>query len=855
MISKSLKNQRSASAASSNHARRLLRLEALEPRILLSITSEEQLFVYLLNRARSNPQTYETEAELSVSLAGVDPQPPLAVNDLLFDSAEFHSEEMAANNYFGHQSEVTGDWPNKMALDAGYNLPFGPDSNQIESIAAGIGNVAPDTAAKVLKLFIEDIGVPGAGHRRHLLAMDAFWQQHREIGAGYAVTDSARFSDYWTVHTAYVNPADLFLTGVIFNDLNSNQMFDRHEGISGVTISTDQGPSTVTNAAGGWSLPVTPGAYVVMASGDDFTDISSSAVVVDDANIEIDFISSEPAGIVNFGLNDVSGLPEVSITADDPSAAEKQTDIGTFTLTRTGATDTPLTVNYLIRGTAQNGSDYNTLATSAVIPMGASSTAITVTPIDDDDIEGRETVTLTLLADIEYQFGAATAATVNIDDDEGIIVTLGDGIASTVTFSDPDQTAAAVKLKSGVGSIVFLGESLASRQVGAKIVVAGGVGASIDQITLDNTSPSTSLSFKATGGAEGLIEVNNITINGSARNIKAKKVNLTGDLTVTGGLQTLRLNDVADQRQITIGGPDLPASTLSAKFNNVTDLTFNSDTPLKSLTVNNWQDNDPNPDTITGPWLKKLIARQNFAADLTLTDDSAPKTLGNVKVKGSITGGTWNIDGSGGKISAFDIDDDWSAVFTGNLAGLSTKSDAAGHINALSIKAISVKGNYTDAVVNLTQPLDPDNPKLKTLGKLIVKGTMENVEIRSLGHIGKVASGRILDSNIYAGVDGSVTGLPASDTQFNAQASIAAVKIKGIKTENIWLRAANIAAYNLGPVSVGYAQTDNDGVEFGIAAHLFQSITYKDDNLTIKARNLDDILAFSNFDDLVIRIL
>ena len=51
------------------------------------------------------------------------PRPPLAANDQLFDSAGFHAEEMATYDYFGHQSEVTGDWPNQMARDAGYPLP------------------------------------------------------------------------------------------------------------------------------------------------------------------------------------------------------------------------------------------------------------------------------------------------------------------------------------------------------------------------------------------------------------------------------------------------------------------------------------------------------------------------------------------------------------------------------------------------------------------------------------------------------------------------------------------------------------------------------------------------------------
>src|SRR5215471_2731898 len=98
-------------------------LERLEEREVLSVAPEEQLFVYLLNRARHDPVAYQQENSLPVDLGSVSPRPPLAVNDLLFNSSEFKAEEMATNNYFSHQSQVTGIWPNKLVRDNGYNLP------------------------------------------------------------------------------------------------------------------------------------------------------------------------------------------------------------------------------------------------------------------------------------------------------------------------------------------------------------------------------------------------------------------------------------------------------------------------------------------------------------------------------------------------------------------------------------------------------------------------------------------------------------------------------------------------------------------------------------------------------------
>ena len=85
-----------------------LSVESLEDRLLLSVLPEEQLFVYLLNRARNDPVAYQQEQNLSVDLSYVTPRAPLAVNDKLFASSSFHANEMATYNYFGHQSQVTG---------------------------------------------------------------------------------------------------------------------------------------------------------------------------------------------------------------------------------------------------------------------------------------------------------------------------------------------------------------------------------------------------------------------------------------------------------------------------------------------------------------------------------------------------------------------------------------------------------------------------------------------------------------------------------------------------------------------------------------------------------------------------
>jgi hypothetical protein len=105
--------------------------------------------------------------------------------------------------------------------------------------------------------------------------------------------------------------------------------------------------------------------------------------------------------------------PVVTIAATDTAAAEPA-DPGVFIVTRTGSATASLDVFYTVTGTATNGSDYTALAGSVTIPVGQSSAAIVVGPIDDTDAEGEETVIVTLVDATGYSVGTDDDATVTI---------------------------------------------------------------------------------------------------------------------------------------------------------------------------------------------------------------------------------------------------------------------------------------------------------------------------------------------------------------------------------------------------------------------------------------------------------
>ncbi len=118
-----------------------------------------------------------------------------------------------------------------------------------------------------------------------------------------------------------------------------------------------------------------------------------------------------------------SGLPTVSITAVDGSAAGNKP--GVFTFTRTGNTTGALSVAYSLAGTAARGTDY-TVASAApaigevinvstvTIPAGASSANLSISPLLSNDLTEPRTVVATVAPSANYEVTAPGTATVVI---------------------------------------------------------------------------------------------------------------------------------------------------------------------------------------------------------------------------------------------------------------------------------------------------------------------------------------------------------------------------------------------------------------------------------------------------------
>jgi hypothetical protein len=289
------------------------------------LTQQELHFLYEVNRARHDPPGWAVEQGLGsrtggdgqpTTLVGVEPRPPLAMNELLVDSAGSKAEEMAAANYFDHHSPVGPGFlfPNELVRSFGYLLPasipfpggggfysFPDDFNSLESIACGYGPGTQNLSLAIhaLTLLIVDEGASTLGHRAHLLATNDLNSLFTEAGAGYGINGLADCHNYWAFHTGVTDPSGQFLTGVVFDDGDGDDLFDPGEGLAGVTVNVGA-EQTTTNDAGGWSLAVVDGAHAVSCGGGGFAGTGSASVSVAGANRQVDCVSGFGGLYVDF---------------------------------------------------------------------------------------------------------------------------------------------------------------------------------------------------------------------------------------------------------------------------------------------------------------------------------------------------------------------------------------------------------------------------------------------------------------------------------------------------------------------------------------------------------------------------
>ena len=288
--------------------------DALEPRTLLSavtIDAAEQYFVELINRTRQNPAAEATRLGIDLNadidlLSGdtltAEARQILASNQILSVTADLHTGDMLANNYFAHIG-LDLSTPSQRAQREGYDGVVG------ENLAwfGTTGTVATGQAAvDALHLQLWD----SVSHRRGMLEDDI---RTREVGIGLqfgtytTAGNDGVIRDYNAAMVTELfgktNAGRIYITGVAYEDAASgagdDDFYSIGEGLSGGVViardtTTGQEYTGELNSAGGYNVLVPDDAtYEVRLVDDGDVYTHSELVAIDAWNAKVDFDLSE----------------------------------------------------------------------------------------------------------------------------------------------------------------------------------------------------------------------------------------------------------------------------------------------------------------------------------------------------------------------------------------------------------------------------------------------------------------------------------------------------------------------------------------------------------------------------------
>jgi len=271
-------------------------------------TDQEQMMLELVNRARSDPPaecgrmiasddehiqqalaTFNVDiVQLQADFAGYVRQPPLAFNPQLITSARLHSVDMAANDFQEHIGSDGSTLAVRLTR-AGYDYTLGGENVFAYAFSLWYAQGA----------FLIDWGVPDLGHRKNQLNLEPAKTAFREIGIGVIPENSPTTTVGPLVITqdfGLSNDAVVFITGVVYRDVNANGSYDEGEGINNVAILPDHGEySAVSSTSGGYAIPVAQnsGQYVLKAVRVDQPEYQATAWV-EGENVKVDFQLGDP---------------------------------------------------------------------------------------------------------------------------------------------------------------------------------------------------------------------------------------------------------------------------------------------------------------------------------------------------------------------------------------------------------------------------------------------------------------------------------------------------------------------------------------------------------------------------------
>jgi hypothetical protein len=541
----------------------------------------------------------------------------------------------------------------------------------------------------------------------------------------------------------------------------------------------------------------------------------------------------------------------------------------TYTVTDTnGATSTPGTITFIVSAPIQvtpvaNNEVVTTLAnTPLAIPVlsvddpvttfNTSSVTITVQPTSGSVSVNASTGVVTYTPSTNFVGGDEFSYTVADNNGQvsntGIVnINVGTEISSakgaparTLTYTDENGTVATISLNKGVADVFFDGIGTLVSTVKGKTTVAGSNLRPRD-IALSGTTTASVLSIR--GARNGQVNLGGVTDASPLGAISAPTADLraVGDTsliaagtmigtlenaTVTAtpipaagiiqlaGVKSISLRN-ADAANFVLGNSGVTSTSLVFS-GSVTDTGVTSTVALATVKASKWVKSAEDIQQFTAPSIANLAITGEFDPDLTLNSTGKTIALGNAKIGGVVSIGSWNITGNAHSINVGSTSPSWGGLdVTGNVAsfvvahGGLTSATIAGSINSMKV-AGALSANVTTA----------GNLLLLQAGQLVnatvdVGNTVTSVSTATAGNLGT------------ATLKSLVLTSKAADT-FSDSSVIAAV----------------IDAFSTGPVNAASGVTPE-----GVAAHVIKAASLNVDGgvVHLSAKTLVSDAALSAF--------
>ena len=193
----------------------------------------------------------------------------------------------------------------------------------------------------------------------------------------------------------------------------------------------------------------------------------------------------------------------------------------------------------------------------------------------------------------------------------------------------------------------------------------------------DNTSTVTIRGASPVGG---------ISVTGSLGSLSAPLNTLTGDMSVTGGLRSLRLSGASGGHTISIGG----GSLLSANLGQVSDFGFSSAEPVRSIRASQW--------TTTGTTRYSISASSIESINVpgTFNEDVSADTIDHISA-GTLQSAAIRATTSIASIFAGAAAD--SLIFAGVPTVTTMPSAPSDFSGASLIKSVRVRGSFSNTQI------------------------------------------------------------------------------------------------------------------------------------------------------------